>query len=217
MITSTPIRTCFFVDGFNLYHSICDAQKILPGKQLKWLDIHNLCKKHLHLIGHEAVLSQVSYFTAYAYHLAYKNPNKISRHKAYTRALTATGVKVNESHFKKKDVYDAETGKKIIAHEEKETDVALACAVLEEANKGSFDTAVIVTGDTDLRPVISTFGRMNPEKKLLFAFPFGRKNKELAKISPDSFAFSAESYAKHQFPDKVLLPSGKFVHKPKEW
>jgi len=169
------------------------------------------------LIGNDTEIAGIQYFTAYAYHLEYKKPDKISRHKAYTRALTASGVKVIESHFKKKDVYETETGKKFVAHEEKETDVALACAVLEGAKNDLFDVAVIMTGDTDLRPVSSTFARMYPDKKLIFVFPFGRKNKELVKVSSDSFAFSAESYAKYQFPEKVQLPSGKFVHKPKEW
>jgi hypothetical protein len=32
-------RTSFFIDGFNLYHSVRAAEKLLPNTQLKWLNI----------------------------------------------------------------------------------------------------------------------------------------------------------------------------------
>lgn len=217
MTDSPDKRVSFFVDGFNLYHSVCRAQRVLPGKSLKWLDLHSLFRAHLDLVGRGSGVGEIWYFTAYAYHLAASDPGKVARHKAYTRALSATGVRLCESHFKPKDTWDTWTRQRFRTHEEKETDVAMACAVLEGAARGQFDTAVLVTGDTDLRPVVLTFQRLYPGKRLLFAFPFDRKNNELSSIAPGSFTLSAESYVRHQLPESVRLPSGKFVTKPEKW
>lgn len=162
-MTPSPNRVCFFVDGFNLYHSICSALSKFPGKKLKWLDLKSLFNAQLDLIYEKSILSEVHYFSAYAYHIGQTQPDKIARHKIYVRALTASGVLVNEAHFKKKIVRDSYSGQVFTTHEEKETD------------------------------------------------------NELTRIASDSFTLSVESYGKHQFPDKVCLPSGKFVHKPAGW
>lgn len=217
MTPPKQLRTVFFVDGFNVYHSVCSACRVLDTQGIKWLDIRSLFRNHLYLIGTAAVLTDVHYYTAYAEHLSKLHPDKIRRHKAYVRALTASRVQVRISSFKRKDSWDTYTNQQFLTHEEKETDVAMACAVLEGAARDEFDIAVLVTGDTDLRPCVHAFQRLYPEKRLLFAFPFDRKNVDLAHAAPGSFALSAESYAKHQFPVRVLLPSGKHVHCPKEW
>jgi uncharacterized LabA/DUF88 family protein len=217
MTSPKSLRTVFFVDGFNLYHSVCRAEKLHSPASLKWLNLKGLFTGHLDLVGSVASLHTVRYYTAYAEHLSKTKPDKISRHKAYVRALTASGVKVEKSHFKRKDSWDTYTNQQFVTHEEKETDVAIACAVLEGAARDEYDVAVLVTGDTDLRPCVYTFQRLYSEKRLIFAFPFDRKNHELARIAPGSFSLSAEAYAKHQFSERVRLPSGKHVYCPKEW
>lgn len=210
-------RVSFFVDGFNLYHSLCSAEHKHPDQPVKWLDLPALLNSSLSSIDGWCEINQIFYFTAYAEHLQQKDPGKIHRHKAYVRALTANKVNVIINHFKRKDVWDSFNGTQVVSHEEKETDVAIACHVLKGAHLNEYETAVVVSGDTDLRPLAETFQQLYPEKTLLFAFPFDRKNTELAKAAPDSFTFSAKTYATHQFPDKVQLPSKKFVYKPKEW
>jgi uncharacterized LabA/DUF88 family protein len=217
-MSETPAnRVLFFVDGFNLYHSLCSALKKYPECPVKWLDLPSLFNATLHTIEGRAELEEIRYFTAYANHLTQRAPDKVSRHKAYVRALTASGVSVTLNHFKRKHVRDSFSDKLFIAHEEKETDVAIACHVLKGATLDLFDTAVIVSGDTDLRPVAETFHELFPAKTLLFAFPYDRKNRELSKVAPNSFTLSAKMYAAHQFPEKIRLPSNKFVHKPAEW
>jgi len=217
MTSPRPLRAAFFVDGFNLYHSICSAQRALGGTPVKWLDATALFRDQLLSVEGRVELESVHYYTAYAEHLSKIQPDKIRRHKAYVRALTATGVNVEISHFKRKDACDTYSRRQFVTHEEKETDVAIACAVLEGAARDAYDVAVLVTGDTDLRPCVHAFQRLYPNKRLIFAFPFDRKNHELARIAPGSFTLGAESYAKHQFPERVRLPSGKHVYCPTEW
>ncbi len=126
MSESSSKRVSFFVDGFNLYHSLCRALRKYPERPVKWLNLPSLFESMLYTLDGHCEQEQVFYFTAYAEHLSQKDPQKISRHKAYVRALTASGVKVVRNHFKRKDVWDSFNGIKVVSHEEKETDVAIA-------------------------------------------------------------------------------------------
>ena len=211
-----PNRVVAFIDGFNLYHSVCQAEKDLHAS-VKWLDLPALCSAHMYIIGPTAKLNHIEYFTAYAHHLHNQDPEKIVRHKAFVRALSARDVAIREGHFKQKTVRDTRTGQEVTTHEEKETDVAIAAAVIEAGVNDTLDTALLVTGDTDLRPAVRAFSRLCPTKRILFAFPFARMNRELEQLAPGSFSFSAESYQKHQFPERVQLPSGKWVTRPAKW
>jgi uncharacterized LabA/DUF88 family protein len=212
-----PPRVVFFVDGFNLYHSINAAQRQLPHTQLKWLDLPALCSSYLHQIGGGAQASSIHYFTAYADHLRDKKPEKVMRHQAYVRALTARGVILHLSKFSAKQVWSDEVNRWVRAHEEKETDVDIACHVLDMAMDDALDVAVLVTGDSDFAPVAKTFLKRFPQKRILFMHPFARGTKRLRQLCPDSFTISKEAYVKHQLPDLVRLPSGKFVTIPPDW
>jgi hypothetical protein len=210
-------RTRFFVDGFNFYHSVVAAEQHLPGVSLKWLDLPALLTTTLPLIGPQARLEAIHYFTAYAHHLQTSDPGKVVRHQAYVRALTALRVQPHVSHFQPRATWCSTCSDYTRNHEEKETDVAIACELLKLAALDALDVAVIMSGDTDLAPAARTFRELYPHKRLLFAFPFARVNRELEKLAPGSFTLSKESYANHPLPERVRLPSGKFVTKPPTW
>jgi|GEM_PF-3926560 len=38
------MRVRFLVDGLNLYHSVRSAERHLPGRALRWLDIRAMCQ-----------------------------------------------------------------------------------------------------------------------------------------------------------------------------
>ena len=69
-------RVSFFVDGFNLYHSLCSALKKHPERPVKWLDLPALFQSTLHTIQGRCELENIQYFTAYADHLSQKRPRK---------------------------------------------------------------------------------------------------------------------------------------------
>lgn len=217
---ATPLRVMFFVDGFNLYHSVRHGEKDLKGKGMKWLDLASLCRSFLYIIDTTATLESVHYFTAYAEHLNMENPEKVNRHKSFVRALTAdkkNNMAVHRGIFRKRSVWREESKKRDFTYEEKETDVALACEVLSEATKENLDVAIIISGDSDFVPLVKTFNDLFPDKQIRFAFPYERVSRELKKLCPKSFIISKEAYAKHQFSDRVKLPSGKYVSKPETW
>jgi hypothetical protein len=63
---------------------------------------------------------------------------------------------------------------------------------LELFHTDACDTVVLVTGDTDLTPAVRTAAQVFPSKTVHFAFPYKRKNKELAQLTGNSFVIRKE-------------------------
>jgi hypothetical protein len=210
-------RTTFLIDGFNIYHSVVEASRDLKGASTKWLDIRSLCKSYLHVIGNKASIESIYYFSALAYHLQPTSPFKIKNHKLFIKALQSVGVKTQLGRFKKKTVWCPTCGKNIRCHEEKETDVAISSQLLGSLIMNECETAVLITGDTDLAPAVRNAKILFPQKDIWFGFPYRRKNKELAKITGKSFYINKEQYIKYQFPKIIHLPEGKKLIKPLNW
>jgi hypothetical protein len=96
--------------------------------------------------------------------------------------------------FKEKEVFCTKCRTVFLKHEEKETDVAIAVALAEFLFMEKCDTAVIMSRDTDLSPAIAKWQPLFPSKRIFFAFPYARKNKELAELAPGSFSISKKEY-----------------------
>jgi hypothetical protein len=57
-------RVRFFVDGFNLYHTLAAYAKDSGDQSIKWLDLIGLTKGSLHEVGGSSELGSLHYFTA---------------------------------------------------------------------------------------------------------------------------------------------------------
>lgn len=209
-------RIAFLIDGFNLYHSTLRLRRD-TGCCTKWLDLHSLCSSYLHLFGKDSTLISVQYFSALPYHLSSRAEGKISRHRKYISCLKNSGVIVELGRFKEKQVFCTSCRTTFLKHEEKETDVSIAVSLLELLFTDKCDMAVIVSGDTDLSPAVKKSRKLFPKKKIIFAFPYARKNKELLKLAPGSFSISQKQYIRHQFPNPVTLKNGRKIDKPSKW
>ena len=179
-------RVDCFVDGFNLYHAVAN----LGLAHLKWFDLRKLVSVFLDPAEHE--LGSVFYFSAYATWLA----GPYSRHQQYVEAIKANGVRPVMGHFKAKDRVCRKCGTSYVAHEEKETDVNIALALINGAYKDEFDEAFIVSRDSDLTPAV---------KMLLTEFP----KKSIKMISPPNAGHSKEIAA---LVGKKKLASIKQIH-----
>jgi len=211
-------RTVFLVDGFNLYHSLADARRDASKQTTKWLDLGALCRSYLPIAGRirgeKAKLERIYYFSASPTH---REPAKIERHKTYMRCLRATGIHVQLARFKRKDVFCRNCHSMFVAHEEKETDVAIAAKLFEVCHTDEADTVVLMTGDTDLAPAVRTCQRLFPTQVILFAFPYKRTNSELKELARESFSIKLRSCVRHQFADPLVLPDGARVPRPSSW
>jgi uncharacterized LabA/DUF88 family protein len=206
----------FLIDGFNLYHSVLRLKRD-TGFNTKWLDLASLCSSYIHLFGKGARLESIYYFSAIPYYLSQQDPAKIQRHQTYLKCLESTGIKVILGRFKEKDTYCPKCRSLFLKHEEKETDVSIGITLLELFFTEVCDFAVIVSGDTDLSPAVRKCQSLFLHKKIIFAFPYARKNKELSTLAPGSFSINAKQYIRYQFPNPVILKDGQKIYKPASW
>jgi hypothetical protein len=116
-----------YVDGFNLYHALVRFR----DDKVKWLDLRALSQRLIRPKTEE--IKAINYFSAYADWL----PGPKSRHEEYVKALMACGVHCILGHFKSKDRRCKSCGAAWVAHEEKETDVSIGIAMLNDATKAS--------------------------------------------------------------------------------
>ena len=231
------MRVAFVVDGFNLYHSIRDAEKQVADRPQRWLDLRGFCEDYVRHFGRAAVLEGVYYFSALAKHLEGSKPDIANRHQAYLDAIRSTGVQVTLASFKEREKHIplryctfrlrpfrrpirlALPGCSVVVKraEEKETDVAIAAKMLELLHTQSAEAVVLVSGDTDLLPAIRTARKLFPAARVAVLFPFKRHNADLKQSVAQSFKVRKEQYARFQLPDPVVLPSGRAIHKPPRW
>ncbi len=214
-----PNRVTFLIDGFNLYHSARDASDALKlnRKGTKWLNIRSVCESFLPQISGDAILCEVHYFSALATHIEARHPDVTTRHRLFISCLENTGVIPHLGRFQKGPIKCKHCKKIFARYEEKETDVAIASALLESVAMNKCDTVLIMTGDTDLAPALRAAKRVDPKKVIGFIFPYKRKNKALARLADLSYNLRPETYREHQFDKEVTLRSGIVLIKPDEW
>lgn len=211
----------FLVDGFNLYHSIEHVGRYANNGCYKWLDLWSLCASYLSSFRGNSQIKEVYYFTAFATHLS--RPDTVFRHKSYIKCLTDTGVTPIYGRFKRKDITCSICHRKFVRHEEKETDVSIAVKLMEllcsnsPNNSYDCDVIVIISGDTDIAPAVRTALKIVPNADIWFAFPPGRKNRELADITGKSIDIKGKALAQHQLPNPYILSNGVVINKPTEW
>ena len=205
---SAPIgRVVALVDGFNVYYAIKNDPR-LAG--FKWLDYRKLCAS---ILPRAATLGDVFYFTA----LFRRDQGAVARHRTYIRALRAVDVQPVFGKFKGRDRKCPYCNRWFAMPEEKQTDVNIAVRLCLEAGNDSFDTALLVTGDTDLLPVVNAMHDQFPGKRVGVFIPPHRGSKELV----DAAAFHVRMKHRHlatcQLPDEVVLRDGSTVKRPASW
>lgn len=157
-------RTVVYIDGYNLYHAIDD----LKDDSLKWVNLWALAETMLRDGEH---LHQVIYFSAYATHY----PDAYKRHRAYVAALKEERVKVVMGQFKKKFPKCNVCQARYQTHEEKETDVNIAIHLIRDTMQDTFDRAIIVSADTDMRSAVEMARGLSGTKLIDIVAPPGRK------------------------------------------
>jgi uncharacterized LabA/DUF88 family protein len=210
-------KVSFLIDGFNVYHSLEEASKVLAGQSIKWLDLHSLCKSYIPAIHKSASLQSIHYFSALANHYFQRNPGKVKRHKRYIRALKTTGINVHLGKFKKKYCWCSKCKSSICQHEEKGTDVAIGVKLIELFHSNECDYCVLVTGDTDLIPAIECARRLFPQKKIVIISPYKRENGELKKAADKQYRIKPRNYRSHQFPPTINVPGSSPIIQPSEY
>lgn len=139
-------RVAVYIDGFNLYFGIRDR----GWGQYLWLDVCALSARFLQ--PHQS-LSIVRYFTSRV-----SSPeDKRKRQAAYIDALsTLDGNLLSITYGNYQDAPHScpKCHSGFMVPNEKQTDVNIAVSMLSDAVRDAFDTALIVSADSDLCPAI---------------------------------------------------------------
>ena len=203
-------RVISFIDGFNLYHAILT----LNDPQLKWLDLRKLSQEFIHPTKEE--LAQVFYFSTIASH---RNPTAQLRQKTYLRALELCGVKIVLGQFKQKNRDCPKCFARYAGHEEKETDVNIALALIDLAYQDAYDRAILITNDSDQAPSIrKVLGRFPNKKITILIPPYSRECNELIQVASNKAKITSERLRICLLPEIVSDASGHAsVRRPKEY
>jgi uncharacterized LabA/DUF88 family protein len=201
-------RVAVFVDGFNLYFGLHEKYQ----RKYLWLDLQAMATK---LLRPGQALEQVSYFTA----RVRGNAESEQRQSDYIDALCAHSplVQVIDGRFQDKDRRCRDCGATWTVYEEKETDVNIAVALLENAVRDTYDTALLVSADSDLCPAVRATKRQFPTKRIIAAFPPRRRSMELKRVTDGQVVIGADKIRTSQLPDQVATPGGVVIHRPKHW
>jgi uncharacterized LabA/DUF88 family protein len=199
-------RVLGFVDGFNLYFGLRAA----GYKPLLWLDISklvsNLCKPHQTCMG-------VNYFTARINGPGPKHDRQKTLLEAYE---TLTDCKVHFGIYQSSSRICSSCGAQWNQSSEKMTDVNIAVEMMSAAALNEFDTALLVSADSDLAPAvqktIQLFG-----KRVVIAFPPKRVSHRLCTLASAYFHISRRQLANSQLAETITKPDGFVLRRPPSW
>ncbi len=212
-------RVITYIDGFNLYFGLRDSN----WQRYYWLNLQILAQN---LLKSFQKLMFTKYFTARISAALKGDPaelvkaleSKRRRQGAFLEALaTLPDFKIFEGHFLGKTVRCFHCSKTWRTHEEKMTDVSIATEMLTDAFNDNYDTALLISGDSDLVPPILAIREFFPQKRIVVAFPPARNSEQLKRTANAYFVIGEEKLRLSQFPDQVTKPDGFVLNRPKEW
>lgn len=145
------------------------------------------------------------------------NPDKQKRQNTFIEALETVNTKIFYGHYQKSPVECKRCGNVWPNYNEKMTDVNIATQMLIDASKDRYDTAMLISGDSDLVPPIKAIHDNFPEKRVFVAFPPKRYNNSVALVAKGSMIIGRKNIANSQFDTEIVKASGFKLKKPNEW
>jgi len=200
-------KVIVYIDGFNLYFGLKDK----GWKRYYWL---NLQKLEQNILKSNQRLISVKYFTS----RISVPPSKVKRQGTFIEALeTLDNFEIFYGQYQANTIECRKCGQISLISNEKMTDVNIAVELLTDAYENKYDTAILISADSDLTAPVKTVLRLFPKKRIVVAFPPERFSIGLSKICSSSFTIGRKKIADSLFDDEVISRSGFKLIKPKEW
>ncbi len=212
-------RVVCYIDGFNLYYGMRETY----DRRFLWLDLCGLARSLL--LPHQE-LARTKYFTA---RISGGRPSdrpeyrermdaRRKRQALYLDVLqTLGGLTIHEGQFLPREIKCNRCGSYWASASEKMTDVNIATEMIVDAFANHFDTALLISGDSDLVPPIRAIRTHLRHKRVVVAFPPGRNSVELKQAATCQFVISRGKFKKNQLPDEVILRNGFKANRPPTW
>ncbi|MBL4845833.1 MAG: NYN domain-containing protein [Planctomycetes bacterium] len=206
--------TNVYVDGFNLYYGA------LKGTEFRWLDVYSLLEV---VLGARHQINRVRYFTANVSGRP-EDPTQHLRQQVYLRALQATpSLSIHYGHFlthRRELPLDPRPDAppyrvNVLRTEEKGSDVNLASHMLMDGFRDEYETAVVVSNDSDLVTPIRMV-RESLRKTVGVVHPYKAVSKELFRTASFVKPIRAGALRRSQFPLEFEDARGQ-IRCPNEW
>jgi uncharacterized LabA/DUF88 family protein len=197
-----------YVDGMNLYNGLQDKFQ----RRYLWLDVQAMVTR---LLKPGQNLAGVRYFTA----RLLDREAAIARQACHLDALSAncTRLQIIEGRYQRKQGSCRACGQQWVTYEEKETDTNIAAAVIHDAILGLYDTALLVSADSDMIPAVKLVKQLSPEKRIVVAAPPGRWSSHLAAECDGAISIRADKVRQSLLPDTVMTSAGVVLKRPSMW
>lgn len=203
-------RVVTYVDGFNLYFGL----KAKGWKKHYWLDLNGLATS---LLKPGQTLAGVHYFTARIRDNG-RNVADMQRQSDYLDALaTLPSLTIHYGHYLQKTRRCHSCDATWMDYEEKMTDVNIAMQLLADAFDDHFDTALVISADSDLTTPVRQVRTRFPAKRVIVAQPPGRNSVQLANEATASFTISETKVRQSQLPEQITKPDGYVLVRPSTW
>lgn len=202
-------RVISYIDGFNLYFGL----KSKGWRRYYWLDLAALSRDLLKL---GQTLEACHYFTA---RIRDGNGGQdAARQTLWLDALeTRHDIQIHYGHYLAKQQRCKQCKATWMRHEEKMTDVNIASQLLVDAFKDRFDTALIISGDSDLTPPLNIIREHFPEKRLIVAFPPSRHSHQLKSAAHGHLSIGSHKLRNNLLPDEIATETGYVLKRPSRW
>ncbi len=209
-VTLPKKRVAVYVDGFNLFYGI----RAKGWRRYYWLNLRTFAEN---LLRTHHRFQLVRYFTARVFPDT-NDPGKEARQTAYLEALaTLPDLLIHYGYFLPKELKCFNCGSVRHTYEEKMTDVNISVALLNDAQDDLFDTAMIVSADSDLVEPVRTVLSRYPNKRVIVAFPPQRSSFNLGQVASAHFFIGQDKLRRSQLPDRVTRSDGFVLTRPPSW
>jgi hypothetical protein len=209
-----PRRRCaVYFDGFNFFHALEAFGKAsnpaTRENHLKWLNLWKLSEKVIRP-PRDQLVKVVWCSAPYT-----KNPAKLTRHRAYKKALEAVGVTPVLGKFVPEPICHPETGALVFTKQtEKTSDVSLALHLMCDAIDDVYDAAYLVTADTDQAVTAEMFKKRfaGTNKEIWAVAPLGhRHQQDIIQHCHGDTSVTEEMVRASLFPATVIDKGGQWV------
>ncbi|GAA0406823.1 hypothetical protein GCM10009530_68810 [Microbispora corallina] len=205
-----PERVGVYVDGFNLYYGL----RSLAGRRYLWLDLSALARR---LLKPGQELCAVRYFTA----PVRGEPAALARQQTYQAALETLGVDIVLGRFQERRDRCRLCGTSRRSYEEKQSDAALASAIVADVALGAVDVVLLMSADSDLCAAVEAVrgvdARRGAKTRVITVFPPGRRSDALRRASDAWFPVGEAVIRRAQLPPLVHGRDGAVYHRPAHW
>lgn len=203
-------RVIAYIDGFNLYFGL----RSKGWRRYYWLDPSALAAN---LLKRGQTLVTTNYFTARIAESS-NNPGKQKRQTTYLEAIASTArTAIHYGHYLRKPQQCFQCGATWNSHEEKMTDVNIAVEMLKDAFADRFDTALLLSADSDLTAPVEAVRSLFPDKRVVVACPPRRQSKRLESVAHAYIRIGRKKLHESQLPVEIRKPDGFLLRRPSKW